>query len=105
LRKSFASNLDDLEKSFQEEAITELRTTLEVLPAKQSKDLILEMLRDDDAEAAMSDLLNVVRSMSLERTKKIFSEFKTEEESKILHQILVEMGDLAERPTAVPNRS
>ncbi len=104
LRKKFADHLRQLEDQVQNEAITHLRTTLEVLPAKQSKDLILEMLGDTDSADAMDDLLKVLRAMPLDRSKKILGEFKSDEEAQTLHQILVELGDLAERTTGTSQR-
>lgn len=96
-RKSLQDFLAEAKGQAEVQGQTALRTTLEVLPAKQAKEILIEMLGESP-----ESVISLVKVMPLERTKKIFAEFKTPEEADQLHRILLELGDLASQP--VPNQ-
>ena len=101
-RKNFESYLAKLEAENSLTALREIQVTLEALPAKQAKDIIFHMLDEapvDSDDDALADIVALVKSMSAEKLRKIFGEFKTDDEREMLHRILVEIGNLDERGT------
>jgi hypothetical protein len=103
VKKSFEELLGKLESEINATALTEVRSTLEVMQPKQAKDLILRMLEEDDfdpQDRVMDDVVEIVTTMSPAKLKKIFGEFKTESEREKLHQVFVTIGQLMEdQPT------
>jgi hypothetical protein len=98
----FKSNLETLEVENNASSLREIQITLEALPAKQAKDIIAFMLEDapiDPDDDAMADVVTLVKAMPPEKLKKIFGEFKSDNERELLHRILVEIGNLDERDT------
>ncbi len=97
VKDGFEDLLVQLERDVNNSALTEVRRTLEVLQPKQTKDLMIDMLQDGDATAednVLSDVLAIIRGMPQDKLKKIFSEFKSEEERVVLNRILLAIGDL-----------
>jgi hypothetical protein len=97
VKRGFDNLLTTLEKDVDDSALTEVRRTLEVLQPKQTKDLMIDMLRDGDAtpeDDVLGDVLAMIRGMPQDKLKKIFSEFKTEEERMVLNRILLAIGEL-----------
>lgn len=96
VKGGFEELLVQLEQDVNNNAITEVRRTLEVLQPKQSKDLMIDMLRDGDTNSqdnVLDDVLAMIRGMPQDKLKKIFSEFKSEEERVVLNQILLAIGE------------
>ncbi len=97
VKGGFDKLLAQLETDVNDTALTEVRRTLEVLQPKQTKDLIIDMLQDGDVapgDDVLADVLAMIRGMPQDKLKKIFGEFKTEEERTILNQILRAIGEL-----------
>jgi hypothetical protein len=104
--KLFEARLDQLERDADTSALQEVQLTLETLQAKQAKEVIVAMLKDEHADATddvLSDVVTIVKSMSQDKLKKIFAEFKSESERQTLHRILVEIGEVATRQRWEPN--
>jgi hypothetical protein len=99
VKDSFQDLLSQLETEASESSLQELQRTLEVLQPKQSKDLLLRILSDSPAtaeESVLGDVVAIVQAMPQDKLRKIFSEFKTEQERETLHRILLEIGDVNE---------
>jgi hypothetical protein len=97
VKDGFEKLLAQLEQDVNDSALAEVRSTLEVLQPKQTKDLVIDMLRDGDAtpeDDVLGDVLAIIRGMPQDKLKKIFSEFKSEEERVVLNRILLAIGDL-----------
>ncbi len=98
VKGGFEDLLSQLERDVNGSALTEVRRTLEVLQPKQTKDLVIDMLRDGDShpeDDVLEDVLAIIRGMPQDKLKKIFGEFKTEEERVVLNRILLGIGELA----------
>ena len=94
LKESFDAQLADLHQDATNNALQEVRTTLEALQPKQAKDQIMRMLDEataDDYENTMRDVVTMVKAMPLDKRKKIFGEFKAQPEVDMLQKILGEM--------------
>ncbi len=91
MKKSFETRLADLEQAATGEAIQEVQRTLEAMQPKQAKDQILMMLEEDrlrNDNAAMDAVVAILKSMTLDKRKKIIGEFKNDDEAEQLHEIL-----------------
>lgn len=97
VKDGFANLLAQLEKDVDESALSEVRRTLEVLKPRQTKDLMIDMLRDGDVTAeddVLGDVLAMIRGMPQDKLKRILGEFKSEEERIVLNRILLALGEL-----------
>jgi hypothetical protein len=97
VKKGFQNLLDTLETDLSTTSIAEVQRTLEVLQAKQAKDLILGMLEEEDPtgeDDVLGDVVEMIRTMPQEKLKKILGEFKTNAERETLHRIMMELGKL-----------
>ena len=100
LKAQFDDYLEELENAARAASIQEVQRTLEILPTKLSKDLVLRMMDDeglDQDDDVVQDVVTIFKSMPEDRLKKINSEFKTEKERQQLHRILLEMGEFDTR--------
>jgi hypothetical protein len=90
LRDAFAARLKDLDDKALREAMADVQRSLEALQPKQAKEQLLRILEEEpgDNDQAMRAVVGIIKGMSIDKRKKIFSEFKTEEESKQLALIL-----------------
>jgi hypothetical protein len=96
-RDGFEALLDQLETDTETSALRELQITIEITSPKQAKDILTNMLATapaDPADNVMADITDILKSLPDNRLRKILAEFKTEEERVVLHQLLVEIGDL-----------
>lgn len=97
VKDGFDDLLVQLEQDVNNTALTEVRRTLEVLQPKQTKDLMIDMLEDGDAtpeDDVLGDVLAIIRGIPQDKLKRIFSEFKSEEERTVLNRILLAIGEL-----------
>ena len=97
VKDGFDDLLAQLEVDVNQTALTEVRRTLEVLQPKQTKDLMIDMLEDGDVtpeDDVLGDVLAIIRGMPQDKLKKIFSEFKSEQERTVLNRILLAIGEL-----------
>lgn len=97
VKDGFEDLLAQLEQDVNKSALTEVRRTLEVLRPEQTKDLMIDMLQDGDVtpeDDVLGDVLAIIRGMPQDKLKRIFSEFKSEEERTVLHRILLAIGEL-----------
>ena len=100
VKDGFEKTLVQLEQDVNDSALTEVRRTLEVLQPKQTKDLMIDMLQDGDVTSqddVLDDVLAVIRGMPQDKLKRIFGEFKSEEERTVLNRILLAIGELDTR--------
>ena len=102
LKESFDSQLAELQQSATSNSVNELRSTLEALRPNQAKNQIMKLLghpNDPGYDEAMRDVVTILKSMPLDKRKKILSEFKLETEVDALAKILQAMlSDTGERP-------
>ncbi len=97
VKAGFEDLLTKLEKDVNDSALNEVRRTLEVLRPKQSKDVIIDMLQDGGVtpdDDVLNAVLAMIRGMPQDKLKKIFSEFKLEQERVVLNRILLAIGEL-----------
>ncbi len=94
LQQSLDYRLEKAQGNVVDNALLELQRTLEAMQPKQAKEQILKMLAetpDAESDAAMHDVVRILKAMSLDRRKKILSEFKTPDENDKLADILREI--------------
>lgn len=94
LVKSFDRKLKDLEANATDAAVLETQQTLEALPPKQAKEQLLKLLAEAPSpgiENPMSATVSLIKAMPIERRRKILAEFKNEDESAKLGEILKEI--------------
>ena len=100
LRTRFDTHLAQLQLDIRAKAIQDLRETLEILQPRQSKELILRMLRDeglDPEDDIVADVVTIIKGLPQDKLKKVLGEFKTADEQEKLHRILVEIGEFTDR--------
>jgi hypothetical protein len=88
---SFDTRLKDLESQATEESLLQLQRTIEAMQPKQAKDQILKMLNETSVEAdddPMRDVVTILKSIPLDKLRKLMTEFKTEDEKEKLAEIL-----------------
>ncbi len=84
LRKSYAAKLQEFANEEQASSIKELQRTLEAIKPAQAKEQILKMLDDD----AMEDVVVIMKTMPIDKRKKIIAEFKQGPDVEALYEIL-----------------
>ncbi|MDA7951173.1 MAG: hypothetical protein MPJ24_06760 [Pirellulaceae bacterium] len=84
LKKSFDARLLELEQIAKNDGIRELQNTLASMKPRQAKDHILLILND----GAIDAIVTIMKSMPMDKRKKIIAEFRTPEEAKELEKIL-----------------
>lgn len=101
VRKNFRDYLDKLEKEVVLASLGDVQRTLENLSPRQAKDIILRTLKDEgiDGDDVMDDVVTIFKEMPEGKLKKILGEFKTDQEQKTLHRIVMEIGGLASEGT------
>jgi hypothetical protein len=96
LKQQFDARLAQLEQVFTDNSLQEVQRTLEVMQPKQAKDQILRMLDEAtpaERERVQRDVVTILKSMPLDKRKKILTEFKTEEEAEKLYEILKQIRE------------
>jgi len=91
---SFDKRLQELETKAADTALIEIQQTLEVMSPKQAKEQIIRVLDEPPATAAdqpLQDVVTILKTMPLDKRKKIMSEFKTPKETETLAIILREI--------------
>jgi len=90
LRDAFNQQLAQVEEGVQQEAIRDVASKIEVMQPRQAKDQLLRILDDETVspDEAMQAVVAILRTIPLERGKKILAEFKTPEEATKLFEIL-----------------
>lgn len=91
---SFDKRLQELETKAADTALLEIQQTLEVMQPKQAKDQIVRVLESPPATATdrpLQDVVTILKTMPLDKRKKILSEFKTPQELESLEIILREI--------------
>ena len=92
--ETFDTRLVSLESQANDEALLQVQRTLEAMNPKQAKDQILKMLAETPASAVddpMRDVVTILKTMPIDKQKRIVGEFKTEEETEKLAEILREV--------------
>lgn len=87
---SFDKRLEKLESETTDEALFQLQRTIEAMNPKQAKDQILKMLEDPPTaeDDPMRDVVTIIKTMPLDKQKKLLAEFKLEPETEKLAEIL-----------------
>lgn len=93
-KQTFDDRLKKMESTALDTSLLEVQKTLEAIHPKQAKEQILRML--DDApdghnEQALQDIVKILKAMPLDKRRKILGEFKSEDESTTLAEILKEI--------------
>lgn len=117
-KTSFDQRVAQLQTAATDAALLELQRTLEAIAPKQAKDQIMTMLKDPTtaADKPMDDVVTIMKSMPLDKRRKILAAFTTPEENKKLAEILHEIrrgapdtdllrdtrSQLEQQPAAVP---
>lgn len=86
---SFDAELGTLREGAKAASLQNARALLESLKPKQAKDQVLRMMEAGDVDK----VVQILSGMGLSKQAKIFAEFKTEEESKKLAEILMRIRD------------
>jgi hypothetical protein len=92
-KQDFDKRLANLETQATDNALLELQRTLESINPKQAKDQILKMLEDPGSveDQPLHDVVTILKTMPLDKQKKIYAEFKTPEETEKLAEIFREI--------------
>lgn len=91
LKKAYSAKLELLAEEEQATSLKELQRTLEAIKPAQAKEQIVKMLEDD----AMDDVVTILKSMAIDKRKKIIAEFKAGPDTEWLYDILknIRMGE------------
>ena len=89
IKAAFRAQLDELREGTLAENRETARTILENMKPKQAKEQVLRMLKDGE----MNDVIKILSLMPSNKRKKIVDEFKTEDESQKLAEILKEIRE------------
>lgn len=84
LRGSFDKQLADMQEQITSEGMDDNRRKLEAIKAKQAKELLTEMLDQDE----INDVVTLLKGMPDVKAAKIISEFKTDEELEKIGKVL-----------------
>lgn len=87
LKRNYEGELNKLRNIAQNEALLETQRTLETLQPRQAKEQLLLMMDKGD----MKHVVTIIKSMGMDKRKKILGEFKTPDESTKLYEILHEI--------------
>jgi hypothetical protein len=88
---SFDKRLETLESQSTDEALLQLQRTIEAMNPKQAKDQILKMLAETPTKAdddPMRDVVTILKTMPIDKQRKIVGEFKSEPDAEKLAEIL-----------------
>ena len=91
LEESFKVRLAELQRENQEESMGRALDTLMQMKPKQAKDQLLIILDEDTGSedaGGMQDVVTLVKAMPSDKLKKIVAEFRNEEETEKLAEIL-----------------
>ena len=96
MKTSFDSRLAELEAGARDEGILALQRSLVAMQPRQAKDQIQLILAEDPIplgpsgrkDDPMQSIVTVLKSMPIDKQKKIFGEFRSPEETEQLHEIL-----------------
>lgn len=89
IKAAFRAQLDELRTGSLAENRETARAILENMKAKQAKDQLLRMVK----EGEMKDVIKILALMPGAKRKKILDEFKTDDESKTLAEILKQIRE------------
>lgn len=95
MKKEYDNRLAQLEAGLRDPALLAFQRTLEAMPPAQAKGQILMMLEDDSDPRAMQHVVAIMKTLPLDKQKKLIAEFKTDEEKQTLYDVLkrVRLGD------------
>ncbi len=85
-RAALNADLEEVKKGAQDEGLSEVQRTIQVLPPAQAKQQ-LKIIYDDDR---VDDVVNIVKAMSTEKKAEVLAEF--EDEPDILAEILKQIA-------------
>jgi hypothetical protein len=93
-KQSFDQRLASLETQATDQALLALQQTLEAMSPRQAKEQILKILDESAASAAddpVRDIVTIMKTMPLDKRRKIIGEFKSPDETEKLADILREI--------------
>lgn len=95
MKKEYDTRLTQLEEGLRDPALLAFQRTLEAMPPSQAKAQILMMLEDDSDPKAMQQVVAIMKTLPLDKQKKLIAEFKSEEDKQTLYDVLkrVRLGD------------
>lgn len=94
MRLDFESQLSRLQGVAQDADLVRLRETLQSIDPVQAKDQIMALLKraDDSGDLEIvNDVVVMIRTMPMDKRRKVLSEFQTEEERRKLAMLLSEI--------------
>lgn len=95
IKTAFRAKLDEEREGVLANSRDSARAILETMKPKQAKDQLLRMVKNDQ----MDDVIKILEQMPGTKRKKIVDEFKSQEESETLAEILQRIREgLPERP-------
>ncbi len=104
-RVGFDQALDADIQKLENAAMDSLQGLLEQLPPRIAKEHLMLMLTapgDNDPKQALNDAVSVLRRLSPDRRRKIFSEFQSKEESAQVEAMLRRIREVEAQPDASP---
>lgn len=101
VQNEFGKRLVRLEESAKDNALTELKTTLELLDSGTAKSLMVHLIDT----GKMDDVVEVLRRMTNAQQRKLFDQFQTDSEQQNVHEILrrLRQGDNVAQGISNPN--
>lgn len=105
-RVGFDKALDDDIKKLENNAIDALQGLMEQLPPRVAKEHLMLMLTapvDNDPKQALNDAVSVMRRLSPDRRRKVFSEFQSPEEAAQVEAMLRRIREIEAQPSSTPN--
>ena len=87
VQDDFGRKLGLLETNAKENALTDLRNTIELLDSKVAKSVFVRLIDN----GKMEDVVSVLRKMSRPKRQKLFAEFDREEDQQYIHDILTRL--------------
>ncbi len=87
-KEAFYSLLDEMSKKGKLENLGEVQRTLEALPPEQAKLLLVRKLENQQ----LSEVVEIIKGMAIDKRKKILSEFTSEKEITFADEILNQLA-------------
>jgi hypothetical protein len=88
LKRQFDASYSRLARGAADQRLLELQENLESMKPAQAKEQIQRLLAGKSENAFLNDVVAIIKTMSGDKRKKLFAEFQTPQETKLLAKIL-----------------